>query len=127
LGLFRPTVDVSISHTYTHIHTHTHTHAHTHTHIHTHTHTHTHTHIHTHTHAHTHTHTHTRTHTHTHTVGLLIMSDQLVAETVTYTTNKAVDTSMPSVEFEPATPAIDQPQTYITSPAIVVNVKYFAN
>jgi hypothetical protein len=40
---------------------------------------------HTHTHTHTHTPTHTHTHTHTHTVGLLWASDQLMAESATYT------------------------------------------
>ena len=35
-----------------------------------------------------HTHTHTQTHTYTHTVGLLCTSDQFVAKTATYTTDK---------------------------------------
>jgi hypothetical protein len=62
---------------------------------------------------HLHTHTHTHTNKHTHTVGLLWMSDQLVAEAATCTTHnkqkKRISTT--SSGFEPAIPAIEQPQT----------------
>ena len=53
------------------------------THTHTHTHTHTYTHIYTHTHTYTHTPTHIHTHPHIEKLGLLLMSDQLVAEAST--------------------------------------------
>jgi hypothetical protein len=45
---------------------------------------------------------------HTHTVGLLWMSDQIVAEAATYTTHNKYkrQTSMPSAGFEHAIPAI---------------------
>jgi hypothetical protein len=50
------------------------------------------------------------THTHTH----LSKHDQLVAKSATNTTHKKhiTRTSMPSAGFEPAIPAIEQPQTY---------------
>ena len=55
----------------------------------------------------------THTHTHTHSVGLPCRSDQRVAQAATYTThtNTKDETSMPSVEFEPAVPRIEPPQT----------------
>jgi hypothetical protein len=45
-------------------------------------------------------------------VGLLWTSDQPVAETSTCTGQHNIQTSMPRVGFEPATPATKQPQTY---------------
>jgi hypothetical protein len=57
---------------------------------------------------------HTDTHTHTHPVGVLWISDRLVAETTTYATHNKHKrrTPMPSVGFEPAIPAIKRPQNY---------------
>ena len=51
---------------------------------------------------------------HTHPVGLLWRSDQLVAETATYTTHNKPKRriSLPSAGFEPATSASKRPQTY---------------
>jgi hypothetical protein len=51
----------------------------------------------------------------THTVGLLCTSDQLVAEAATYTTHNKHNrrTSMLLAGFEPAIPAMVQPQTYV--------------
>jgi len=65
--------------------------------------------------SHTHAHTHSHTHTHIYTqcaVGLLWTSDQLVAETATYTKNnkRTTRTSIPSVIFETAILAIKWPK-----------------
>ena len=51
----------------------------------------------------------TRTHTHTHPIGLLGMSDQLVAQAATYKTQKQRKTRTPMspAGFEPAVPAIE--------------------
>jgi hypothetical protein len=51
---------------------------------------------------------------HTHPVRLLYTSDQLVIEAATYTIYKKHKrrTSMPSVGFEPAILATEQPQTH---------------
>ena len=80
-------------------HTHTHTHVRTHTRIHTYVHTHRHTH--TRTYASTHARARTHTHTHARAVGLFSTSDQLVADTATYTThnNYKRRTSMPAVGY----------------------------
>jgi hypothetical protein len=58
--------------------------------------------------------THLDTHTHAHPAGFLWMSDQVVANTTAYTTHNIHQwrTSMPSVGFKPAIPAIKQPHTY---------------
>ena len=55
-----------------------------------------------------------RSHTirHTHPVGLPWTSNQLVADAATYTTNTKRRTSMLSVGFEPAIPAIKRLHTY---------------
>jgi hypothetical protein len=60
------------------------------------------------------TRSHTIRHTHTRPVRLLWTSDQLVAEAATNTTHNKHKrrTSMPWAGFEPAIPAIQQPQTY---------------
>jgi hypothetical protein len=53
------------------------------------------------------------------------MSDQLVAETTTYTTHNKLKrrTSTPAVGFEPAIPAIEQLQTYaFNSTAIGISI-----
>ena len=57
---------------------------------------------------------HTQLDTLTHSVGLLWTSDQLVAETATYETHNKHKRriSIPLAEFEPATPAIERPQSY---------------
>jgi hypothetical protein len=54
-----------------------------------------------------HTIRHTHTHTHTHTVVLLWIHNK----------QKRL-TSMPSTEFEPATPAVKRPQTYVLDRAV---------
>jgi hypothetical protein len=54
---------------------------------------------------------HTHTYTHTHLVGLLLMSDQLVAEAATYNKHKAPG-SMTPPGFETMIPAIKRQQTY---------------
>jgi hypothetical protein len=65
--------------------------------------------------SHTHTDRQTDRQTHTHTpVGLLWTNDQLVAEAATYATHNKHKrrTSVHSVGFEPAIPAIKWQQTY---------------
>ena len=93
---------ILIGTTYTQTHTHTHTNTHTHTHAQTYTDTNAHT--------HTHTHTHSNTHT-THTLGLLWTKDRNVANLTKHKIYKT-EIFMPSVEFEPAIPAIVRPQTH---------------
>jgi hypothetical protein len=55
-----------------------------------------------------------RSHTDTHPTGFLCTSDQPVAEAATYTTHdrQKTRTSVPSVGFEQAIPAIKLPLTY---------------
>jgi hypothetical protein len=64
-------------------------------------------------------------------MGLLCTSDQHVAEAATYTTHSKhkTRTSMPSVGFEPAIPAIKRLQTYAlerTATGIGLKQKYLA-
>ena len=64
-------------------------------------------------------------------MGLLCTSDQHVAEAATYTTHSKHKrrTSMPSVGFEPAIPAIKRLQTYAlerTATGIDLKLKYLA-
>jgi len=60
-------------------------------------------------------HTIRHTHKHTHLVGLVSASDQFVAEAANYTARNKQKrrTSMPSAEFEPATPGFQKLQTYV--------------
>jgi len=73
------------------------------------------------------TQTHTHTHTHTYTVGLLLTSDQPVAEAATYRTHNKHKrrTFMPSVGFEPAIPAIMRPKTFAWELTLFVLVFVF--
>ena len=74
------------------------------------THTHTRTNIYRHKRTPTYTHTHSNTHT-THTLGLLWTKDRNVANLTKHKIYKT-EIFMPSVEFEPAIPAIVRPQTH---------------
>jgi len=61
-------------------------------------------------------------------VGLLWMSDQLVAEAATYTKHNwnMVRASMPSAKFEPAIPAIKQSQNYTLERSTTGIAKYLS-
>ena len=55
---------------------------------------------------------HTQLDIHTHTVGLLQMSDQLVADAGTYTTNRRDEHLYCHRALNPVIPSVERPQTY---------------